>query len=124
MSELEYALQHPKFPLFLGRRSCPPTLPIVVGIKDFPLEKALKDTPLLIENTSARGKEKMVRVRIETDNRDAGMVQDLPISFDPRRRVYGYRKVREYFVELNIDNSEQTELSDTITEHDAMSELR
>ena len=124
LNELAYALQHPKFPLFLGRRSCPPTLPIVIGIKDFPLEKALEDTPSLIGNTSSWVKEKMVRVRIETDNRDAGMVQDLPISFDPRKRVYGCRKVKEYFVELKSGNSEQTELSVTTTEHDAMSELR
>lgn len=58
-----------------------------------------------------------MRVQIETDDVGAGVVQDVPISFDPRRRTYGYRKIKEYFVEFN-------EKSDDETEHDAMSELR
>lgn len=105
---LEAALRKPKFPLFLGRRSCPPTLPIVIGIRNLPLEDALR------EEAPLDGKKKtMLRVQIETDDPDMGMLQDVPISFNPGRRVYGYRRLREFFVEWN-----QKE-----TEHDAMSEL-
>lgn len=108
LKELESALQNPRFPLFLGRRSCPPTLPIVIGIRNLPLETALrKEAPL------GAGHEKLMRVQMETDQPDTGMIQDVPISFDPGRRVYGYRRLREFFVAC--DQNE--------TEHDAMSEL-
>lgn len=111
LRELEFALRNPGFPLFLGRRSCPPTLPLVLGIRDLPLEDALCEEPPIC------GKyERVMRVQIETDSADAGVVQDVPISFNPRRRTYGYRKVKEFFVEMS-DNS------DNKTEHDAMSEL-
>lgn len=108
LMELEAALQDPGFPLFLGRRSCPPTLPIVLGIRDLPLESALSEEPPICVNS-----ERVMRVQIETDSADAGAVQDVPISFDPRKRTYGYRRVKEFFVEPAAGE----------TEHDAMSEL-
>lgn len=108
LEKLASALQNPKFPLFLGRRSCPPTLPIVIGIRDLPLEAALCGEAPLAEKHESR-----LRVQIETERPDAGMVQDLPLSFDPGRRLYGYRRLREFFVEAG-----QSE-----TEHDAMQEL-
>ena len=42
---MEYALKHPAFPLFLGRRSCPPEAGMVLGIRDLPLETALEEEP-------------------------------------------------------------------------------
>lgn len=108
LKELEVALQNPQFPLFLGRRSCPPTLPVVMGIRNLPLETALrKEAPLTEKH------ENLLRIQIETDNSDAGMIQDMPISFNPDRRVYGYRRIREDFVEYSQNE----------TEHDAMQEL-
>lgn len=108
LKQLEIALQNPRFPLFLGRRSCPPTLPIVIGIRNLPLETALcKEAPLINRHDN------MLRIQIETDCPDAGMIQDVPLSFNPERRCYGYRRLREFFAEFN-----QKE-----TEHDAMLEL-
>lgn len=108
LKELEVALHNPQFPLFLGRRSCPPTLPVVMGIRNLPLETALrKEAPLTEKH------ENLLRIQIETDNSDAGMIQDMPISFNPTRRVYGYRRIREDFAEYNQNE----------TEHDAMQEL-
>ncbi len=108
LKELEVALQNPQFPLFLGRRSCPPTLPVVMGIRNLPLETALrKEAPLTEKH------ENLLRIQIETDNSGAGMIQDMPISFNPARRVYGYRRIREDFVEYSQNE----------TEHDAMQEL-
>lgn len=112
LAELENALKKPKFPLFLGRRSCPPTLPIVVGIREKSLSDALREEPPLC--AVRKSKDSAARVRIETDAPNAGMFQDEPISFDPQKRIFGYRKVSEFFVEL----------PETETEHDAMSELR
>ena len=45
LRKLEYALKHPAFPLFLGRRSCPPEAGMVLGIRDLSLEKALEEEP-------------------------------------------------------------------------------
>ncbi len=109
IKELENALQNPGFPLFLGRRSCPPTMPIIVGVRQEPLEKALREEPPICENS-----EKIMRVQIETEDLNTGMVQDVPISFDLENRIYGYRKIREFYVEL----------SQRASEHDAMAELR
>lgn len=109
LEKLENALKNPRFPLFLGRRSCPPTLPIVVGIRNVPLETALREEAPLAEKH-----ESMMRIQIETTWPGAGVMQDVPVSFNPGRRVYGYRRVREFFVECRQNE----------TEHDAMQELR
>lgn len=108
IKELEIALHNPCFPLFLGRRSCPPTLPIVIGVRQSSLEKALREEPPICENDAP-----YMRIQIETDELDAGMMQDVPISFDPQRRIYGYRKVRELYAGVYQKESE----------HDAMAEL-
>ncbi|MCM1210680.1 MAG: type I-E CRISPR-associated protein Cas5/CasD [Blautia sp.] len=109
LRELEIALQNPRFPLFLGRRSCPPTLPIVIGMRDLSLKDALCREAPLYDNH-----ETMLRIQVETDCPDAGMIQDVPLSFNPKRRRYGYRRIEEFFEEFNSKE----------TEHDAMLELR
>ena len=83
-------------------------MPIVIGIREASLEEALREETPICENI-----EKSVRIQIETDDMDAGMIQDMPVSFGPNRRIYGYRKIKEFFVELHRND----------TEHDAMSEL-
>ena len=45
---LAEALRRPAFPLFLGRRSCPPTLPVCLGVREADLEAALQAEPLLV----------------------------------------------------------------------------
>lgn len=108
IKKLEIALYNPCFPLFLGRRSCPPTLPIVMGVRQTSLEKALREEPPICENDAS-----YMRIQIETDDLGAGMMQDVPISFDTQKRVYGYRKVREFYAEVHQKQFE----------HDAMAEL-
>lgn len=91
---LEYyaeALRHPVFPLFLGRRSCPPTLPIVLGVRKCKLEEALKTEPCLCEDNGT------ARFIIESDvlDKTAAVVKDVPVSFNPRCREFGFRKCKE-----------------------------
>lgn len=109
LEKLKKALQNPRFPLFLGRRSCPPTLPIVMGIRYVPLETALREEAPLVEKH-----EDLLRIQIEATQLGGGIVQDMPVSFNPSRRAYRYRRVEEYLVECH-----QSE-----TEHDAIQELR
>ncbi len=87
----EYALMHPVYPLFLGRRSCPPTLPLVLGIRDCELETALRAEPQLVMTGDA------VRIVLDSPAAEKGFAveKDAPISFNPRRREFGYRKCRE-----------------------------
>lgn len=112
LKKLEFALKNPKFPLFLGRRSCPPTLPIIIGIREKTLETALREERMLCKRS--KFDDTSVCIQIETEERDGGMVQDVPVSFNPQKRIYGYRKLREFFAEF----------SEKETDHDAMSELR
>lgn len=106
LNELKFALKNPRFSLFLGRRSCPPTLPVFLEISNNNLEDALSKTKPLCDIHNSK-----MRVQIEPIDNDGGMVQDMPVSFSPFKRVYGYRKAKEYFV--NADNGE----------HDPMAEL-
>ncbi|CAM5293969.1 hypothetical protein STENM327S_03653 [Streptomyces tendae] len=46
VQSLEEAVRNPVFPLSLGRRSCPPTGPVSLGLRtDSPLKEALEDVP-------------------------------------------------------------------------------
>lgn len=46
LRELEAALRHPVYPLYLGRRSCPPTLPLCLGIRQGSLLDVLRTEPM------------------------------------------------------------------------------
>ena len=101
----------PAFPLFLGRRACPPTLPLVLGIRNLPLEIALDREPW----QGHIGKQpKKLRVRVETPRGEVApaRVRDLPVSFDPRQRHFAFRGVSETYSRFSEE-----------TTHDAMSEL-
>ncbi len=102
------SLTHPVYPLFLGRRCCPPTLPLVLGVRQGDLLTVLRSEPPLISGTQP--------VRIITDamwNDPAAVtVKDSPISYSPYQRQFGYRKMKEYILTQNRQ-----------TEHDPFAEL-
>ena len=101
--EIALALKNPVYPLFLGRRSCPPTLPVVLGISDEALMDALENTaPLVQRNDSYR------RIVYESYDGDT-VVQDVPVSFSQLHRIHGYRYKREEMI--------------AVPEHDPMAEL-
>lgn len=106
LEKIEHALSNPVFPLFLGRRSCPPTLPIVLGTRQASLLDALRNEPPLV-----KGRDKM-RIRYDSPSGRA-MKHDMPISFDVRHREYGYRHEAEDWVSISSDKDE----------HDPMAEL-
>ena len=53
LRELEAALRHPVYPLYLGRRSCPPTLPLCLGVCPGSLQEVLQAEPPLCPGTHA-----------------------------------------------------------------------
>ena len=100
LKDLEEALRNPVYPLFLGRRSCPPTLPLCLGIREKDLPTALRDEPWLLPDWRQiswrrRSGNENPRLRITIDSRPGherdAIRKDLPLSYDPHHRQYGYR---------------------------------
>ncbi len=113
LKRLEEALYHPAFSLFLGRRSCPPTLPLCLGIRETDLEAALRGEPLL--TPSWRKTDSGVkRMLLDAYPEESGAVpqRDLSVSFSQTHRQFAYRAVKESKM-INLPS----------TEHNAFSEL-
>jgi CRISPR system Cascade subunit CasD len=105
---LREALLRPVFPLFLGRRSCPPAGPLVLGLRSGNLHTALREQPWQA-SPFIRKRHHQATIPLDTvtdwpppdtvDNPADGdelgceVVRDDPISFDPRYRQYGWRTV-------------------------------
>lgn len=102
-------LQRPMFPLYLGRRSCPPSEPVSApgSVRDGSLLQVLVHEPwraarwhrrrvqshqprlaITVDETAARAEPDLLE-----DRQSARIVRDQPISFDPRLRQYGFRSV-------------------------------
>ena len=120
LEQLQWALSHPVYPLFLGRRSCPPTLPLCLGIRPGSLLDTLRAEPGLVP---ARQGDPPMQTRIVADASplEAGAVprRDLPLSFSPIHRQFGYRPVQELPVTLHTAAPAGEE-----TTHDPFAELR
>ena len=110
MRRLEEAVRSPAFPLFLGRRSCPPEGRVCLGLRGMTLEDALTSEPSLAAHGAFQQTERL-RMVLE-DPRGTARLRDMPISFSPFDRQYGYRAARE------------TWLDQPTNEHDPMRELR
>lgn len=130
------ALLAPRFPLSLGRRSCPPAGQFVDGVKDQGLAEVLETGPWLgaLTESSAKqgsmppGGHKLAVVRdllpseeLDTSNSGAGVSldKDLPVSFDPQHRQYGWRRTKRYFVDcpgLNTEAPDDLDFFDSIGE--------
>ena len=111
LQEIEKAVKNPVYPLFLGRRSCPPTLPVFLGIEESELVDTLKNV-----NNYADINEDYCRIVYESYT-DGSIVQDVPVSFSQLHRKHSYRKKKEEIFYMKSDNET------VITEHDPMAEL-
>jgi CRISPR system Cascade subunit CasD len=95
---LDDALRRPAFPLFLGRRSCPPAAPVATGVVMEGLVDALRAHPWQAAQWYRRTQPRLVTLRLVMDASDATAeraetVRDVPLSYDPQRREYGWREV-------------------------------
>ena len=113
LKEIKNALQYPAFPLFLGRRSCPPTFPLVLGIEEKPLFDALKEQESLVPQWRSK-KNNLCRIVYDDPEKadKSSRTLDVPVSFSPLHREYGYRLVSEQHILMSGK------------EHDPMRELR
>lgn len=109
---LEDALKHPVFPLYLGRRSCPPGERISLGIIDDDLDSALHSTTWTAADWYRKKKPKRVLLPISRDAAPGEtadeLVRDQPESFDPKERRYELRQVKHDWVTLSNDAGIET----------------
>ncbi len=91
LNKIESALQRPVYPLFLGRRSCPPTLPVVYGMRDSELTEVLRNEPPLIQDSKNKSARRIVYDTLS----DGTVVRDCPVSFSQLHRQYGFRMKKE-----------------------------
>jgi len=87
---LDSAIKSPFFPLYLGRRSCPPTGRISLGIHDAPLKEALLDT---LFKLGAERDVSQIILHLDTDKVGAYRQRDMPISFCQEHRKFAYRYI-------------------------------
>ena len=118
LKKIETALRTPCFPLFLGRRSCPPTLPLVLGLREKDLETALREEENQNQNArSIKRTRRYIRLDSMPNELEGAVVRDLPISFSPYKREFGYRRAKDIWLRDDVKTEESAE------EHDAMAEL-
>jgi CRISPR system Cascade subunit CasD len=97
VGEIADALQNPRWPLFLGRRSCAPSRPVYEGLCELEPEEALRTAPLAEPDRSRAGDR--VRLVLEADPGSGRPRTDEPLSFDPYARRFALRYVRTDHVE-------------------------
>lgn len=138
---LAAALQNPTYPLYLGRRSCPPSEPIARQdcVRTGPLLTVLLDEPWSATKSHRRSLPDPARLSIAVDAVAADVppdvarrfidrevpqiVRDHPVSFDPRARTYGLRSVVRGAVEVENPGGRESLVSSGAPAHSPMDEL-
>lgn len=112
---IDEALQHPAFPLYLGRRSCPPTHPVSLGLREATLLDALRAEPWLASPWFRKQQHSHVfdaellldQEVVPAEERGAARgSRDAPVSFDPRRRDYDFRQVERLMVQVGVPKAD------------------
>ncbi|WP_175956833.1 type I-E CRISPR-associated protein Cas5/CasD [Schaalia sp. Marseille-Q2122] len=120
------SLRRPRHPLYLGRRSCPPSAPLVLKIVELSALAALKsdEVPWQAADWFRKRCEKTgyaADLVFDLSDESQGdptvmtdVVQDCPVTFDQRHREYTWRNVGRSQVVLR-------ERAEKLTTHDPMS---
>ncbi|MGH3757664.1 type I-E CRISPR-associated protein Cas5/CasD [Actinophytocola sp.] len=95
---LRGALRRPVFPLFLGRRSCPPAGRLDHDLHDGDVLQVLQRAPWLASrHVQKNHHDSHITLTVVHDcpphTPGSQVVRDDPITFDPRHRQYGWRTV-------------------------------
>ena len=108
-------LHHPAFPLYLGRRSCPPTPPVSLGLREASLLDVLRTEPWLASPWfQKRHRSRVFDAELLIDQEavpvgergSARGSRDVPVSFDPRRRDYDFRQVERLMVQVGVPKAD------------------
>lgn len=116
---LREALRRPVFPVYLGRRSCPPAGKLDHGLHDGDVATVLESLPWLASPAVRRAAGPTVELTVHRDcapdTPGCEVVHDDPVSFDPAHRQWGWRSVIRYRV--TIPNGAARPVADS---HDPM----
>ena len=104
------SLRAPHFPLYLGRRSCPPVGRLDLGLRAGSGIEALRSEPWQASPWFRRRHlEPTVALELvadcAADDPRAELVRDEPLSFDPHHRQWAWRSVRRHDPVV-VDNPE------------------
>ncbi|KGF15229.1 type I-E CRISPR-associated protein Cas5/CasD [Corynebacterium freneyi] len=107
IESLAEAVRAPVFPLYLGRRACPPSGRVLLGVEEGELDDVLRETPWQAADWYRKRMPKTVQLSMARDaapgERADEMVADVPVSFDPTDRRHGMRGVVHGWVTVNND---------------------
>lgn len=127
LKKIKNAIKHPKFVLFLGRKSCPPTQPIFLKIVEKELYTALLDEEWLLpvwRQEIMYRTNRDIKLRIFVEGKRGMLKKDVPLSFISCKREYGYRYVEEMQEKVIYNNRKEKEVEIQVeTEHNPMLEL-
>jgi CRISPR system Cascade subunit CasD len=109
LTEIEYAITHPAFPLFLGRRSCPPSGRVSLGIRDgVSLKEALENECWHAHDSYKKKQPSQVCLDMvmdgDSDSASVFLRRDEPVSYNQVYRKYGFREVNAGLKTKPIDN--------------------
>jgi len=129
LREIEHALMYPAFPLFLGRRSCPPEGQVLLGIRyGKTLLEALREEPWVVSDWTKRREAPEIRLRIVTDEEttdlNAYFQRDVPLSFNQLHRKFAFRQIRETAPLFVSNPGSKRYIIQSSTTHDPMTELK
>lgn len=92
---LHERIRRPRFPLFLGRRSCPVDGDLDLGLHACDVDSVLDGWQWTVSERYARRHPTIVHLRAQVDGTEGNPVRDVPVSFSPSDRRYGWRTVVE-----------------------------
>ena len=94
---LAKAIADPVYPLFLGRRCCPPCAPVFLGVSDLEPQDALKSLPVKRRDYEMRNhpKDKPWQVRLVSEDLFGAIRYDVPLSL--KRREHSPRRIISRF---------------------------
>lgn len=116
------AVTHPAFPLALGRRSCVPTQPLLLAVREAPLQQVLQaeawHATETAKQTYARDRNRAATIDVAAtmdDPEGPDALTDVPRSFAPRERQFTSRRVKHTWITLPTGFAEAL---DNVQSHD------
>lgn len=116
---LQEALRAPQFPLYLGRRSCPPVGRLDHGLRDGTSVEALSNEKTWHAAPWFQKQHRGATARLElfgdcaANEPGAETVRDEPLSFDPAHRQWEWRTVKRYD-SVEVTNPSYTDSHDPL----------
>lgn len=108
VAEVVDALQDPVWPPFLGRKSCPPAVPVFDSLGDFADVKAALESKPWRPRLTGVAKPARLRAFVSVPVGEGVPVADVPLSFT--HRVYQMRNVNEIEIHAKVGEALFTEL--------------